>query len=170
MNPQKTPVQIRSKLIDPNTAQIVPCCETERWNPDSSLRLEACPHELGVSTSQPIALIALTKSRCAMFAFLIFGALGAKRSDHASSAVDGESRAPESWSDIPFGWPVGSVTTIASVVDLPLATPAAQNVFGASQTPVFISWCNWPRWPIAYPIAWVWASRYAPSVSTVNFV
>ena len=72
------------------------------------------------------------------FTFLVFGALGAKRNDHASATHCIGNDVAKCCGVYPFGWPVGSVTTIASVVDLPLATPAFQNVFGTSETPVFL--------------------------------
>lgn len=60
-----------------------------------------------------------------------FGALGAKGMKHLARF-----RAKYQ----PLGWPVGSLTRFAVVVDLPLATAVIQNVFGTSETPVFISW------------------------------
>ena len=70
---------------------------------------------------------------------LRFGALGAKGEEHVRHAI---ARRTQLWpvsrpSHFYLGWPVGSLTQFAAVVDLPLATTALQNVFGTSETPVF---------------------------------
>ena len=54
-----------------------------------------------------------------------------------SACLKGKSLAKIDQRALTFGWPVGSLTCFAVVVDLPLATTAFQNVFGTSETPVF---------------------------------
>jgi hypothetical protein len=140
-NLRKEPEQFRPEMLRPNTAAKGLCCETKRSAIGQKNALRFASRPAARQPPQVVARESFTANLPRALTILGFGALGAKRMKHARSTRPLAHAAGSKCCGVhPFGWPVGSVTTIASVVDLPLATPAAQNVFGASQTPVFISW------------------------------
>ena len=140
-------VQFRPELRHPTTPLSPACCETRRFANAISFPPSRHAPPAEICAAQVVFWTRLPPICRATFSFLSFGALGANRTTTLQQRGRGNAVA-SARKHYPFGWPVGSVTTIACVVDLPLATPAAQNVFGASQTPVFIS-CRCP-----IPLAW----------------
>jgi hypothetical protein len=141
---RKRLVQFRPELRHPTTPLSPACCETRRFANASKFPPPRYAPLAEICAAQVVSWTRLPPICRAAFSFLSFGALGANRTTTLQQRGRGNAAAMRG-SLNPFGWPVGSVTTIASVVDLPLATPAAQSVFGASQTPVFISWRPFPN-------------------------
>jgi hypothetical protein len=139
-------VQFRPELYGPATSQTAVCSESQqdRW---SSKRVRRSTSRHGDNTP--------SATYCSPRSYAISSMAFCGLSDFGAPHAKEPFRLARNAAGTTLRLARGVSDECAVVVDLPLATPACQNVFGPSETPVFVSWQSrmdsrdlWSRGPL----------------------